>query len=221
MTSWSPSPGLRLMTAVGATALVLGAVAACSDADGPGAASASPTAASAAPTQTDGTAASQAPPEQIASEEASDASEEADDPGAGGSSPAPGDAGYVEPEAPPVDVSQSQSSQGAQVQVSMEAVQAEATLPGEIGGAAVRVTVTLTVEEDLDLSAASVELRGADDAPAPGLTGNDSQELPSSVTAGQTVTGTYVFSTPPAGPAQVRVSTTIGSPILVFTGTVA
>ena len=62
MTSWSPSPGLRLMTAVGATALVLGAVAACSDADGPGAASASPTAASAAPTQTDGTAASQAPP---------------------------------------------------------------------------------------------------------------------------------------------------------------
>ena len=221
MTSWSPSPGLRLMTAVGATALVLGAVAACSDADGPGAASASPTAASAAPTQTDGTAASQAPPEQIASEEASDASEEADDPGAGGSSPAPGDAGYVEPEAPPVDVSQSQSSQGAQVQVSMEAVQAEATLPGEIGGAAVRVTVTLTAEEDLDLSAASVELRGADDAPAPGLTGNDSQELPSSVTAGQTVTGTYVFSTPPAGPAQVRVSTTIGSPILVFTGTVA
>lgn len=221
MTSWSPSPGLRLMTAVGATALVLGAVAACSDADGPGAASASPTAASAAPTQTDGTAASQAPPEQIASEEASDASEEADDPGARGSSPDPGDAGYVEPEAPPVDVSQSQSSQGAQVQVSMEAVQAEATLPGEIGGAAVRVTVTLTAEEDLDLSAASVELRGADDAPAPGLTGNDSQELPSSVTAGQTVTGTYVFSAPPAGPAQVRVSTTIGSPILVFTGTVA
>lgn len=219
-------PGPRPLLAVTAALLALGAVAGCSDDDaatGPSASSSAssssePSASAEATPSEEGTQAPTDPADLMASDQPEDASSQAaqtPEPGL-----EPGDAGYVEPEEAPVDVSQTQSAQGAQVQVGLASVEAEAALPGEVGGAAVQVTVTVTAAEELDLSSASVVLWGADGAPAVGLSGNGAQDLPTTAAAGETVTGTYVFSAPAGGGVEVRVSTAAGSPVLVFTGTV-
>lgn len=80
--------------------------------------------------------------------------------------------------------------------VKVDEVDGEASLPGEIAGDALRVTVSITNDRDeaLDLTSAIVNLfHGADDTPATTLSGPGAEPFPTTVAAGEKASGTYVF----------------------------
>ncbi|MBW3069447.1 hypothetical protein GZ998_08025 [Actinomyces sp. 594] len=147
-----------------------------------------------------------------------------DAPGAGPAQP--GDAGYVLPEADPVELDGTAESAGTQVSLSsMQAVDAVAGGVGEVSGPALEVEVSVTAgEEEVDLSVASVELTyGDDQTPAVSFTSAEqAHDLPAKVGAGQTVTGTYVFAVPTDARDRVDVKVTVstGEPVVVFRGAV-
>jgi hypothetical protein len=105
--------------------------------------------------------------------------------------------------------------------VSMKAVQAKATQPGQVGGPAVSFTirVTNTGAEKVDLSSAVVNVAyGEDQEPAYQLD-SDGIVFPASVAPKQSVTGTAVFTIPTAERAQVQVSLdTASAPVVAFSG---
>ena len=138
----------------------------------------------------------------------------------------PGEPGYTQPEADPVPLESPASVADAQVKLAVEAVNVEATVPGEVSGPAVRVKVTATAGSTaLDLSGASVTVTyGQDSAPAVMLTSDEqSQTLPDSVAAGGEATGVYDFAVPEGARDQVVVRVYLNSqePVAVFSGAVS
>ena len=138
----------------------------------------------------------------------------------------PGEPGYTQPEANPVPLESPASVADAQVKLAVEAVNVEATVPGEISGPAVRVKVTTTAGSSaLDLSGASVTATyGQDSTPAVMLTSDQqSQTLPDSVAAGSEATGVYDFAIPEGSRDQVVVRVYLNSqePAAVFSGAVS
>ena len=138
----------------------------------------------------------------------------------------PGEPGYTQPEADPVPLESPASVADAQVKLAVEAVNVEATVPGEVSGPAVRVKVTATAGSTaLDLSGASVTATyGQDSTPAVMLTSDQqSQTLPDSVAAGSEATGVYDFAIPEGSRDQVVVRVYLNSqePAAVFSGAVS
>ena len=138
----------------------------------------------------------------------------------------PGEPGYTQPEANPVPLESPASVADAQVKLAVEAVNVEATVPGEISGPAVRVKVTTTAGSSaLDLSGASVTVTyGQESTPAVMLTSDQqSQTLPDSVAAGSEATGVYDFAVPEGSRDQVVVRVYLNSqePVAVFSGAVS
>lgn len=138
----------------------------------------------------------------------------------------PGEPGYTQPEADPVPLESPASVADAQVKLAVEAVNVEATVPGEVSGPAVRVKVTATAGSTaLDLSGASVTATyGQDSTPAVMLTSDQqSQTLPDSVAAGSEATGVYDFAIPEGSRDQVVVRVYLNSqePVAVFSGAVS
>ncbi|WP_366180468.1 hypothetical protein ABXS69_09790 [Actinomyces timonensis] len=137
----------------------------------------------------------------------------------------PGQAGYVGASAPAVALNESSSTGGATVAVtSVEAIEVSGDdiVPGEIGGAALQVNVSVTAgSQDVDLSGALATLAyGEDSTPASPLRAAEGTELPSSVAAGQTATGSFRFSVPADARDRVTVTVTVvpGQPAAVFQG---
>ncbi|QKD80303.1 DUF4352 domain-containing protein [Actinomyces marmotae] len=140
----------------------------------------------------------------------------------------PGQAGYRGASAPAVALNESSSTGDATVKVtSVEAidVSGDSLAPGEIAGPALQVTISVTAgSQDVDLSGASATLTYGEDAtPASPLRDAEGTELPSSVAAGETVTGSFRFSVPADARDKVTVSVTVvpGQPAVVFQGSAA
>jgi len=137
----------------------------------------------------------------------------------------PGQAGYTGASAPAVALNESSTSGDATVAItSLDAVDVpgDALAPGEIGGAALQVNLSVTAGgQDVDLSGALATLTyGPDATPAAPLSAAEGTELPASVSAGQTTTGSFRFSVPADARDQVTVSVTVvpGQPAVVFQG---
>lgn len=114
---------------------------------------------------------------------------------------------------------------GIEVRLSrIEAVEAEATLPGEVGGPAVAVTVEVANGSDdaVELGSVTVDLVTGDGASAPPVLDPDREPLAGDLDAGDTRSGTYVFTLAPdqRGDVSVRVRPSADTPTLVFTGAV-
>lgn len=124
--------------------------------------------------------------------------------------------------APLDDQARIQSGLTAEI-VSMKAVQAKATQPGEVGGPAVsfRIRVTNTSATKVDLSSTVVNVAyGEDQEPAYELD-SDGIVFPASVAPKASVTGTAVFTIPVAERGTVLVSLdTASAPVVAFTGAV-
>jgi hypothetical protein len=122
--------------------------------------------------------------------------------------------------APLQDPARIQSGLTAEI-VSMRAVQAKATQPGEVGGPAVSFTIRLTNSsgKPIDLSSTVVNVfSGVDQAPAYQLDA-DGIVFPASVAAKRSVTGTAVFTIPKDDRGQVQVTVdTASAPLVAFTG---
>lgn len=104
----------------------------------------------------------------------------------------------------------------------VEEVEGEATLPGEVAGDALRVTVTVTndTDEALDLSGAIVNLYlGADETPATTLSGPGVDPFPASAAAGKKASGTYVFRVAERDvPVHVEVDVAADLKVVAFEG---
>ena len=106
--------------------------------------------------------------------------------------------------------------------VSMKAVTVTTTQAGEIGGPAVRFTLRVTNTTDAPVSLADTVVNvvaGTDAEPAYAID-SASTPFPSTVPAGTSVTGVYVFTIPTADRASVTVTldTDTGNPVVAFTG---
>jgi hypothetical protein len=109
---------------------------------------------------------------------------------------------------------------------SLEAVEGEANLPGEVGGPSLRVTVTIdnATSAALDLTSAVVNLYyGADRVPAIDLLEPGKVDFPGNVTAGGTASGTFIFLIPVDERDDVTVEFDLSSDstVLIFAGTAA
>jgi len=110
----------------------------------------------------------------------------------------------------------------------VSAVQATATLPGEISGPAVAVTVQITngSGQAIGLDAVTVTMADAGGNPATAISVNPadpSGPLQGALSAGASASGTYVFTVPAdqRNPVTVTVNYSSGAPTVVFTGQVA
>lgn len=106
--------------------------------------------------------------------------------------------------------------------VTTVAVTGTATLPGEVAGPAVAVTVEITNHSTgaIGLNSVIVDLTKLSGAPASMLRSSPASPLHGTLTAGSIATGTYVFSVSPAerGAARIAVSYAAGLPVAQFTG---
>jgi hypothetical protein len=113
----------------------------------------------------------------------------------------PADAGAVPPVETPVEIDAPatfDASVTAEV-TQVESVQGEAQGPGEIGGPALRVSISLAngTGRDVDLDTSVVALfYGADDIPAAELSGPGAERFQGTLKAGATASGVYVFRVP-------------------------
>ncbi|BAW93974.1 hypothetical protein CHIBA101_2145 [Actinomyces sp. Chiba101] len=137
----------------------------------------------------------------------------------------PGQAGYTEASAPAVALNEPATTGDATVTItSLDSVEVsgEDLLPGEVGGAALQVNLSVTAGgQDIDLSGALATLTYGEDAiPAAPLSAAEGTELPSSVAAGQSATGSFRFSVPADARDRVAVTVTVapGQPAVVFQG---
>ena len=137
---------------------------------------------------------------------------------------APPAAGPVTPESPPVGLDESPTVvDGVTVRVkSLDPVDGQAALPGEVSGPAVRAELEVYNSSDaaVDLSTVVVNLaHGAGRTPANTLSTGTSS-LPASVPAGSTVTGTYVFAVPTDDQADLRLTFdyAVDVPVVVYEG---
>ncbi|MHB1138475.1 MAG: hypothetical protein ACYC2O_05915 [Microthrixaceae bacterium] len=106
--------------------------------------------------------------------------------------------------------------------VSTEAAQAEASLPGETSGPAVKITVEVLNGSDapIDLGAVTVDLLDPTGASYTQVTSEAATPFSGSLDAGATATGAYLFRIAPEERADVRLTVKYSSdtPIAVFTG---
>ncbi|HZL05761.1 MAG TPA: hypothetical protein VFE45_10150 [Coriobacteriia bacterium] len=141
---------------------------------------------------------------------------------------APGSPDVLRPTAAPVAIDEPAEPE-PQVEVrltSIEAVEGEANIPGEVGGPSLRVTVTIdnATSAALDLTSAVVNLYyGADRLPAIDLLEPGKVDFPGNVRAGETASGTFVFLIPVDERDDVTVEFDLSSDstVLLFAGPVA
>ena len=155
-----------------------------------------------------------------------DASDSATDPSAtdAPTSTTPPAAGPDTPESPPVGLDESPAVvDGVTVRVkSLDGVEAEASLPGEVAGPGVRAELEVynASTAAVDLSTVVVNLAyGADRTPANTFSTGTSP-FPTSVAAGATTTGVYVFSVPADAQGDLRLTFdyAVDVPVVVFEG---
>ncbi len=141
---------------------------------------------------------------------------------------APGSPDVLRPTAAPVAIDEPAEPE-PQVEVrltSIEAVEGEANIPGDVGGPSLRVTVTIdnATSAALDLTSAVVNLYyGADRLPAIDLLEPGKVDFPGNVRAGETASGTFVFLIPVDERDDVTVEFDLSSDstVLLFAGPVA
>ncbi|WP_188078938.1 hypothetical protein [Actinotalea subterranea] len=105
----------------------------------------------------------------------------------------------------------------------IEAVEGTATIPGEVGGPSLRVTVAITnaTGQELDLTGAVVNLyTGADRAPAIDLLEPGRADFPLSVPDGGTAEGRFVFLVPQdaRGDVLVELDLSTEADVVLFQG---
>jgi hypothetical protein len=129
------------------------------------------------------------------------------------------------PELPPVPLSEDVAPvPGLVVSIdNLEAVTGEAQGPGEVGGPALRFTLTLRNDGTAPVSLESTVVTlysGPEQTPAVDLRGTGAVPLPAEIAAGATVTGVFVFTVPLENRDQVKIGVdyTVGVPIVVFEG---
>ena len=107
----------------------------------------------------------------------------------------------------------------------VSAIQASATLPGEIAGPAVAVTVEITNGSSaaIGLDTVTVTLADAGGTPATTISSDPAAPLQGALEPGAAKSGTYVFTVPAdqRNPVMVTVNYSTGAPTLVFTGQVS
>lgn len=140
----------------------------------------------------------------------------------------PGDVNSTVPTRPaeskkPVDLDQpSETGTGATARlIDLKAINAKATIPGEVSGPGVAVTleVTNTGPKALDVGTVVVTLADSDKAPGTEITSPPAKTLTGSIAPSKSARGVYVFTVPTAKRDPVTVSVTIGAaPALVFEG---
>lgn len=148
------------------------------------------------------------------------------DASASGSS-APTDPG-ARPSAAPVPLDEpAQSRPGVDVRLaSIEQVEGVSTIPGEVGGPALRVSVEVTngtkAAVPLDTAVANLYF-GPDRSPAISLMEPGSKALPASVAPGETATGVWVFNVPKDQRSQVLVEfdLAVDATVVLFSGAVS
>lgn len=105
---------------------------------------------------------------------------------------------------------------------SVEPVDAEAFMPGEVSGPGVRLTVALTNGTDapLDLDLVTVELFDASGRPSTLITPHDVTQLTGALAPGATSDGSYLFTIAVAdrSDVEVRVTYAAPNPTVVFQG---
>jgi len=106
---------------------------------------------------------------------------------------------------------------------SLEAVDGVAQGPGEVGGPALRFTLTMRNDTDAEVSLAATVVNlyaGADQLPMVDLREPGGIPLPETVAAGATVTGVFIFAVPTDQRDQVKIGVdyVVGVPIVVFEG---
>ncbi len=107
---------------------------------------------------------------------------------------------------------------------SLEAIQGTATLPGEVAGPAIKITIALTNDTTASLPLNTVVVNayyGTTRIPANELSTGESL-FSGSVPVGQTVSGTYIFAVPldQRSLVSVEFSYSVDTPIVAFTGSV-
>jgi hypothetical protein len=129
------------------------------------------------------------------------------------------------PELPPVPLTEDVAPvPGLVVSIdTLESVTGEAQGPGEVGGPALRFTLTLRNDGDTPVSLESTLVTvysGPDQMPAQDLLGPGGVPLPGEIAPGATVTGVFVFTVPLENRDQVKIGVdyTVGVPIVVFEG---
>lgn len=105
---------------------------------------------------------------------------------------------------------------------SAKAVTAKATQPGEVGGPSVRFAIRLTNRTGKAISLADTVVNayyGADKEPGYPLT-SGAKAFPSSVAAGKSVSGVFVFQVPEdeRDVMSVTIDTSTANPVVAFTG---
>ena len=147
-------------------------------------------------------------------------------PGTGAATEAPG-APEADPgarEQPPVALDASPTvTDGVTLRVeSLTAVDGTATLPGEIGGPAVSVTVVVdnAGDQPLDLSGTVVNVYSGPDQTPANMLSTGTSPFPAEAPADTATTATYVFSVPAEERDQVRVTVdaAVDLPTVVFEG---
>jgi|GEM_PF-1955392 len=108
---------------------------------------------------------------------------------------------------------------------SIEAVQGEASGPGEVAGPSIRFVVTVVNGTTSTVNLANTVVTvyyGADEVPASELRKPGGSPLPAEVAAGSSATGTYIFSIPTDQRDQVRIMVDYSVDVspLVFEGPV-
>lgn len=109
---------------------------------------------------------------------------------------------------------------------SIEAVDGEAVIPGEVGGPALRVTVESSNTSDIAIDTPAVVVNlyyGPDRIPAGSLLNPGGQEFPSSIAPGNTATGVYVFTVPvdQRDNVLVEVDVAVEEPVVLFEGAIS
>lgn len=107
---------------------------------------------------------------------------------------------------------------------SVEAVHADAQLPGEIAGPGVKLTVVIKNDSPaaIDLSNVGVDVVDAAGTPTIFMSASPSAPFTGQLAAGSGATGVYVFALPASytDPAAISISYSTDAPIALFSGTV-
>lgn len=129
------------------------------------------------------------------------------------------------PTQPPVDLEDEvevSDGLGAEL-VKIESVEGVVTIPGEVAGPALRITLRVTNDtaDDFATPAMVVNLyTGKDLTPAGPLLKPGGKEFPQTVPSGKSATGVYLFTVPKdqRDDVTVEVDLGVGTPVVVFRG---
>ncbi|MHA3703890.1 hypothetical protein ACXR2U_17100 [Jatrophihabitans sp. YIM 134969] len=106
--------------------------------------------------------------------------------------------------------------------ITIEPITTTASLPGEIAGPGVRLTLAIQNRSSspLDLGNVTVDLQDSSGSSATPLTGNGSKPFTGTAAPGGSATGVYVFTLPVDDRSGVRlyVTSKASLPVVVFTG---